>query len=90
LGRRFALVQQDGVDVAFEVVDGDEGQVGGEGQGFGVGDADEERSGEAGAAGDGDGVEVGEGDAGLARAARTTGTMARRCSRLASSGTTPP
>ena len=53
---------QDGVDVAFEVVDGDEGLVEAEGEGFGVGDADEEGAGEAGAVGDGDGVEVGEGD----------------------------
>src|ERR1039457_1623027 len=57
-----SFIQQDGVDVAFEVVDGDEGQPVGEGQGFGVGDADEEGSGEAGTGGDGDGVEIGEGD----------------------------
>ena len=53
------------MDVAFEVVDGDEGDVLRVGQGLGVGDADEQRSGEAGAGGDGDGVEIGEGDAGL-------------------------
>ena len=53
---------QDGVDVAFEVVDGDEGFVEAVGEGFGVGDADEEGSGEAGACGYGYGVEVGEGD----------------------------
>ena len=53
------------MDVAFEVVDGDEGQVVGEGEGLGVGDADQQRSGEAGTGGDGDGVEIGEGDAGL-------------------------
>ena len=53
------------MDVAFKVVDGDEGQALGKGEGFGVGDANEERSGEAGTAGDGDGVEVGEGDVGL-------------------------
>ena len=57
--------QEDGVDVAFEVVDSDEGLVEGEGEGFGVEDADEERAGEAGAFGDGDSVEIGEGDAGL-------------------------
>jgi len=59
-------------------------------RGFGVGDANEERSGEAGTAGDGDGVEVGEGDVGLGQGGAHDGTMARRCSRLASSGTTPP
>lgn len=51
--------------MAFEVVDGDEGDVLGEGQGFGVGDADEEGTGEAGTGGDSDGVEVVEGDVGL-------------------------
>jgi hypothetical protein len=60
-----AFVEEDRVDVAFEVVDGDEGQAGGEGEGFGVGDTDEECSSEAGAGGDGDGVEIGEGDVGL-------------------------
>ena len=53
------------MDVAFEVVDGDEGKIVGEGEGLGVGDADEQRPGEAGTGGDGDGVEIGEGDAGL-------------------------
>ena len=53
------------MDVAFEVVDGDEGEIPGEGEGFGVGDTDKEGSGETGTAGDGDGVEIGEGDAGL-------------------------
>ncbi len=53
--------------MAFEVVDGDEGLVEAEGEGFGVGDADEEGAGEAGAVGDGDGVEVAAvGDAGSA------------------------
>ena len=53
------------MDVAFEVVDGDEGKAGGEGKGLGVGDSDEQGSGEARAGGDGDGVEVGESDFGL-------------------------
>ncbi len=56
-------VHEDGVDVAFEVVDGDEGEVGSEGEGFGEADADEERAGEARAFGDGDGGEVGVLDA---------------------------
>ncbi len=60
-----ALIQQDGVDVAFKMVDGDERNVLRVGQSFGVGDADEQCSGEAGAGGDGDGVEIGEGDVGL-------------------------
>jgi len=61
----FVFIEEDGVDVAFQVVDGDEREVLGEGQGFGIGDADEECSGETWAAGDGYGVEVGEGDIGL-------------------------
>jgi len=51
--------------VAFQVVDGDEGQVVGEGESFGVGDADHQRSRETGPAGDGYGVEIREGDVGL-------------------------
>lgn len=51
------------MDVAFEVIDGDEGKVVREGEGFGVSDADQKRSGEAGTGGDGDGVKIGEGQA---------------------------
>ncbi len=46
------------MDVAFEVVDGDERLAKAEGEGLGEGDADQQRSGEAGAGGDGDSVEV--------------------------------
>ena len=53
------------MDVAFEMVDGDQRQAGGKGQRLGVGDAHQQRAGKSGAAGDGDGVQVGEGDAGL-------------------------
>src|ERR1700690_70359 len=60
-----AFVEEDGMDVTFQVVDGDQGKIVGEGESFCVGDADEEGSGEAGTAGDGDGVEVGEGGVGL-------------------------
>ena len=55
------------MDVAFEMVDSDEGKVVGEGEGLGVGDADQKGSGEAWAAGDGDGVKMGEGDVGLGK-----------------------
>ena len=58
----FARFHQDGVDVAFEVIDGDQGLIEAEGEGFGVGDADQQCASEAGAFGDGNGVEVGEGD----------------------------
>ena len=61
----FALVEKDGMDVAFKMVDGDEGNVLREGEGFGVGDADEQGAGEAGSGGDGDGVEIGECDLSL-------------------------
>jgi len=57
-------VHEDGVDVAFEMVDGDERFVGGEGERFGEGDADEQCAGEAGAFGYSYGVEIFVGDAG--------------------------
>ncbi len=60
----FAHFKQDGVDVALEVVDGNEGLAEGKGQGFGVGDAHEQGAGEAGAFGDCNGVQVGELNAG--------------------------
>ena len=53
------------MDVAFEMVHGDQGQALREGERLGVCDADQQRSREAGAGGDGDGVEIGESDAGL-------------------------
>ena len=58
----FARLHQNGVDVAFEMVDGDERLVEAEGEGFGVGDANEQCASEAWACGDSDGIEVGEGD----------------------------
>jgi poly(A) polymerase len=57
-----ARFHQDGVNVAFEVVDGDQRLVEAEAEGLGVGDADQQRACQARAFGDGDGVEVGEGD----------------------------
>jgi hypothetical protein len=57
-------VHEDGVDVAFEVVDGDEWEVGSEGERLGKADADEQGAGEAWAFGDGDGGEIGVADAG--------------------------
>ena len=51
-------LKQDGLDVAFEVVDGDERETGAEGQGFGEADADEERASQAGAFRNGYGGEV--------------------------------
>ena len=67
IARRLGLLQQDSVDVAFEVVDGDERQVFCEGQRLGVGDADEQGAGQAGTGGDCDGVDVGKGDAGFGK-----------------------
>ena len=64
VGEGRACVHENGVDVAFEVVDGDEREVGAEGEGLGEADADEQGSGEAGAFGDGDGGEIGVGDVG--------------------------
>jgi len=68
-----AFIQEDGVDVAFQMVDGDEGQVVGEGESFGVGDADQKRSRETGTAGDRDGVEICEGDVGLGESGADNG-----------------
>ncbi len=64
VGEGRGCVHENGVDVAFEVVDGDEREVGAEGQGLGEADADEQGSGEAWAFGDGDGGEIGVGDVG--------------------------
>lgn len=50
------------MDVAFEVVDTDERLVEAEGEGFSIGDADEQCSGETRTVGYGYGVEVCEGD----------------------------
>ncbi len=61
-GSVLALFEEDGVNMAFEVVDGDDGEIAREGEGLGVGDSDEECAGEAGAGGDGNGVEVVEAD----------------------------
>ena len=36
-----AFLEEDRVNVAFEMIDGDEGKLVGEGERFGVGDADE-------------------------------------------------
>jgi len=63
-GEAGGVVHEDGVDVAFEVVDGEEGFGQAEGEGFGVGNADKESTGKARAAGDGDCVEVLKGEAG--------------------------
>ena len=84
------MFEQDGVDVAFEMVDGDQGFAERKGEGLGIADADEQRARQAGAVGNGNGVEVAKVNLASASAARTTGTMLRRCSREASSGTTPP
>ncbi len=83
--------EKNGVNVAFEMIHGDERLAERHGQGFAVGDADDQRADEAGAESNGDGVRHRGVRFSLALAAsRTTGTMRRRCSREASSGTTPP
>jgi len=56
---------QRGADVAFEMVDADEGDVPGKAERLGVGEADEEATDEAGAVGDGDGIEIFEAGVGL-------------------------
>ena len=56
--RAFAGVEPVAVDVAFEMVDGDEREAGGEGKPLGEIDADEEAAGQARPLRDGDGVEL--------------------------------
>lgn len=58
----FALIEKDGVDVAFEMVDCDERNILRVSEGLSVGNSDEERTGEAWAGGDGYGIEIREGD----------------------------
>jgi hypothetical protein len=53
------------VDVAFDVVDGDERQIASEAERLRIGDADQQRTDQAGAFGDGDGGEIVEIGAGL-------------------------
>ena len=78
------ILAGDGVDVSFQVIDGDEWDLRGGRKSFRVGDADQEGSDEAGSLRDGDGVEIGEGGGGFGGGeAWTAGTMARRCSREA-------
>ena len=59
-----ARLHEDGVDVAFEMIDGDQRFVEAEAESLCVGNADQKRAGETRAFGDGDGVEIGEGDVG--------------------------
>src|SRR5665213_2730475 len=56
---------QDGVDVAFEMIDADQRLVEAEAKSFGIRDANEQRPGKPRAFRDGDGVEIGIGDARL-------------------------
>ena len=54
----FALVEQDGMDVAFDVVYGDERNVLRVGESLCIGDADQQSAGESGARCYSDGVDV--------------------------------
>lgn len=60
-----AVFQQYGVDMAFQVIDGDERLAERPGKGLGVGHADQQSPGKPWAFGHGDGVEIGEVEAGL-------------------------
>ena len=72
-----ASFQENGLDVAFEMIYADQRFVVGQREGFAVGDADEQRADQAGAAGDGDGVDILERSLACERASRTTGTIWR-------------
>ncbi len=62
-----AFLKEDRVNVAFEMINGDEGKVVGESEGFGVGDADEQCTSEARARSDGNGIEIGEVNVGFSK-----------------------
>ncbi len=61
------VFQQNGMDVTFEMIHGDERLAQREGQRFGIGDADQQRAGESGAAGDGDCVNILEANVSLSK-----------------------
>ena len=61
------VLKEDRVNVAFEMINGDEGKVVGESEGFGVGDADEQCTSEARARSDGNGIEIGEVNVGFSK-----------------------
>jgi hypothetical protein len=68
-----ALVEQDSVNMALDMIDGDERQALSEGEGFGIGDSHQERSCQTRPCGDGNGVEVIEGDVGLGESGTNDG-----------------
>ena len=78
------------VNVAFDVIHRDQRDPRGQRNGFGVSQAHQQRPRQARPGRCGDSVEPGPGQLARSSASRTTGTIARRCSRDASSGTTPP
>jgi hypothetical protein len=54
----FALIEEDGVNVAFKVIDRNERDILCVGEGFGIGDANEQCSGQTGTGCNGDGVDL--------------------------------
>ena len=80
-----------GVEVAFEVVDGDQRDVERQGQRLGRGQADDQRPDQPRPGRDGDRAEVAERRRpARVRASSITGRICRTCAREAISGTTPP
>ena len=79
------------MNVPFDVIDRDQRQPLRNRQSLGVGHAHQQRADQSRALGHGDGRQIFADRApDSSSASRTAGTMARRCSREASSGTTPP
>ena len=90
LGQRAVLDDVDG-DVGGEVVDAVQRLAEGDGERLGRGDADQQRAGQPRAGRHRDRVEVARAGRPASRQARSiVGTIASRCARLATSGTTPP
>ena len=89
LGQRAVLELVDG-DVRGEMVDAVQRLAQPERERLGGRDADQQRAGQPRPGGDGDGVDIGQAMPAVAQARSMVGTIASRCARLATSGTTPP
>ena len=78
------------VNVAFDVVHGNQRNACRERNRFGIGETDQQRARQTRAGCCRDRIQIRPCERASSIASRTTGTIARRCSRDASSGTTPP
>ena len=89
-GKDLLSGQPVGVDVPFQVIDADQGQMTGQGDRFGGIDTHEERTGQSGTVGYGNRVDVVPTRCASVMACSMIGMIASMCCREATSGTTPP